>query len=331
MRLRQVTSSMPGWSRRRQGRGFTYVGADGRTLHGTDRERCEALVIPPAWTGVWICPLPQGHLQAVGTDDAGRRQYLYHPDWRIKRDAEKFLQMETFAAALPAARRRAHRHLDGSEPSQDFASALAFVMLDHGVFRIGSERYLDDNGSYGLTTIDKEHTLLNRSGIEISYPGKSSQEVEVEITDARACDAIRLLRSRRGGSDRLLAYKDGRLWRNLDADQANSYIKQLMGEPASAKDFRTWRGTVAAAAALAAADAHSKSARKSAVTEAICVAADHLGNTPAVAKSAYVDPRIVDLFEDGIVIDRPKRLVAPGACLSPTVERQVLHLLVSTH
>ena len=322
---------MPGWSRRRQGRGFTYVGDDGRTLHGSDRERCEALVIPPAWTGVWICPLPQGHLQAIGTDEAGRRQYLYHPEWRIKRDAEKFLQMEIFAAALPAARLHAHRHLEGSEPSQDFTSALAFVMLDHGVFRIGSERYLDDNGSYGLTTIDKEHAVPHRSGIEISYPGKSSQEVEVEITDERACQAIRLLRSRRSGGDRLLAYKDGRLWKNLDADQVNTYIQRLMGEPASAKDFRTWRGTVAAAAALATADTHSSRARKSAVTEAICAAAEHLGNTPAVAKSAYVDPRIVDLFEDGIVIDRPKRLVVPGARLSPTVQRRVLDLLVSTH
>jgi len=322
---------MPGWSRRRAGRGFTYADEDGRTLEGPDRARCESLVIPPAWTEVWICPLPQGHLQAVGTDDAGRRQYLYHPDWRTKRDAEKFLQMEVFAAALPAARRRAHGHLDDSEPSQEFSCALAFVLLDHGVFRIGSERYLDDNGSHGLTTIDKEHTTLSRSGVEFSYPGKSAQEVEVEITDERTCDAIRRLRSRRGGGDRLLAYKDGRRWTNLDADQVNVYIKELMGEPASAKDFRTWRGTVVAAASLAVADSHSQRARKKAVLEAVNLAADHLGNTPAVAKSAYVDPRVLDLFQDGITIAPPRRAVTPGARLSPTVEKQVLGLLAAAH
>lgn len=330
MRLRRVSSSMAGWTRKRQGRGFTYVDESGRTLTGEWRERCESLVIPPAWIDVWICPVPNGHLQATGVDEAGRTQYLYHPDWRIKRDAEKFLEMEVFASALPSARRRAHRDLDAAEPTLEFASALAFVLLDHGIFRIGSERYLDENGSHGLTTIDKEHTRVNRDTVEFSYPGKSAQAVEVEVTDDRAVEALRRLRTRRGGGDRLLAFKAGRRWNNLAAEQVNAYIKERMGELASAKDFRTWRGTVAAAASLSLAERGTPRERRAAVTEAINAAADHLGNTAAVAKSAYVDPRIIDLFEEGIVIDRPNRDVVPGARLSPAVERRVLDLLRST-
>jgi DNA topoisomerase IB len=326
VRLRRVSASMPGWSRVRHGRGFRYLDESGDALAPVDVERCKQLVIPPAWTEVWICPLDNGHLQAVGTDDAGRRQYLYHPDWRTRRDAEKFEHMERFARSLIRHRLTTRRDL-GGEPDRTTVSAAAFSLLDLGMFRIGSERYTDEHGSYGLTTIEKDHVTRNGRGISFTYTAKSGQEVDVTVRDDRVGAVLDMLLRRRAGGDRLLAFKAGRRWHDLDAEDVNDYVKERLGDEFSAKDFRTWRGTVIAAHALALSDASSKTARKRSITAAMREVADHLGNTPTVARTSYVDPRVVDLFDDGITVAAGHRPIAPGATVSRTLERQVLRLL----
>ncbi len=326
VRLRRVSASMPGWSRVRHGRGFRYLDESGTALETIDIDRCKKLVIPPAWTDVWICPIENGHLQAVGTDDAGRRQYLYHPDWRTRRDAEKFVHMEQFARSLIRHRLTARRDL-GGELDLTTVSAAAFSLLDLGMFRIGSDRYTEVNESYGLTTLEKEHVTRNGRGLTFSYTAKSGQEVEVTVRDDRVGAMLDRLLRRRSGGDRLFAYKDGRRWRNLDADDVNTYVKDVLGDEFSAKDFRTWRGTVIAAHALAKSDASSKTARKRSIVEAMREVGDHLGNTATVARGSYVDPRVVDLFNDGITVAAGNRNIARGAAVSRTLERQVLRLL----
>lgn len=327
VRLRRTSPGSAGWARIKHGRGFRYLDQDGAPLEEIDVERCKKLVIPPAWTEVWICPVENGHLQAVGTDDAGRRQYLYHPDWRIRRDSEKFDRMEGFAASLLKRRGEARRHLSGDELTLQRVAATSFSLLDLGMFRIGSERYVEENGSYGLTTLEKQHVHGSGRGMAFSYPAKSGQLVEVTVRDERVRGVIEALRRRRSGGDRLLAYKDGTRWRDLDADDVNTYVKETLGELYTAKDFRTWRGTSIAALALARSDRSTPHRRKKSVAAAMREVSEHLGNTPAIARSSYVDPRIVDLFEDGVTVSADHRRVAPGSAVSRTLERQVLRIL----
>lgn len=303
MRLRTVSPDMPGWRRRKHGRGFTYLDGS-RQLSAEEVERCKALVIPPAWTDVWICPYDNGHLQAVGTDEAGRRQYLYHPDWRTRRDREKFAFMLEFSSRLPRARQRVRRDLRQDGGSLDRACALAFRMLDIGAFRIGTERYTEDNGSYGLLTLERRHVQKSGPGLSFTYLAKSGQERSLGTTDKPLCEALEVLRSRRGpGDQRLLSYKEGRRWHDLRSEQVSAYLKARLGEESSAKDFRTWQANVIAAAALAVRPASTSTGRKRAITETMREAAEFLGNTPAVARSGYVDPRLIDLYEDGRTVD----------------------------
>ncbi|MEO6606367.1 MAG: DNA topoisomerase IB [Aeromicrobium sp.] len=327
VRLRRTSASSAGWARIKHGRGFRYLDQDGSPLEEIDTERCKKLVIPPAWTEVWICPVENGHLQAVGTDDAGRRQYLYHPDWRVRRDSEKFDRMEGFAASLLKRRGEARRQLAGDELTLERVAATAFSLLDLGMFRIGSDRYVEENGSYGLTTLEKQHVHGTGTGMTFSYPAKSGQLVEVTVRDERVRGVIEALRRRRSGGDRLLAYKAGARWHDLDADDVNTYVKETLGELYTAKDFRTWRGTSIAALALARSDRSTPHQRKKSVAAAMRDVSDHLGNTPAIARSSYVDPRIIDLFEDGVTVGADHRKVAPGAPVSRTLERQVLRIL----
>ncbi len=327
VRLRRTTPTSQGWARVRRGRGFRYLDEDGAALSEIDVDRCRQLVIPPAWTEVWICPVDNGHLQAVGTDAAGRRQYLYHPEWRVRRDVEKFEKMEGFAAALLKHRATSRRDLGGDELGLERVVATAFSLLDLGMFRIGSDRYAEENGSYGLTTLEKQHVHASARGVSFAYAAKSGQEVEVTVRDERVCEVLRALRRRRGGGDRLLAYKAGNRWRALDADDVNTYLKDLLGDPYSAKDFRTWRGTAIAALSLARAGHGTPTARKRSVAAAMRDVSEHLGNTAAIARSSYVDPRVVDLFNDGVTVKPDHRRVAPGATVSRTLERQVLRML----
>ena len=327
-RLRMVSPHSPGWSRVRRGRGFSYVDADGSPLDAGAVEFCRSLVIPPAWQDVWICPYPNGHLQAVGVDDAGRRQYLYHPEWRRRRDEAKFDHVLRMAARLPAARRTVTRRLRSEGMSRERVLAVCFRMLDNGLFRIGGEEYADDEGGYGLVTLEQRHTRVEADRAVFGYSGKGGKEHMVALSDPDLVAVLMLLRRRRGGSDRLLAYKEGRRWRDLTSADVNDYLKDLLGEDASAKDFRTWHATVVAAIELAKDRPTSVSGRKRAVTRAMHEVAEDLGNPASVARSSYVDPRIIDLYEDGRTVDpglAQADLTRPSSRAS--AERAVLELL----
>jgi len=309
-RLRRTSPDQPGWSRRRAGKGFVYLDERGRRLPEEQAQRARELVIPPAWTDVWITPFANGHLQAVGTDDAGRRQYLYHPQWRARRDAEKFDRMLLFGKALDKAREQVLLDLGLEGMPLERACAAAVRLLDLGYFRIGNDVYADENGSFGLTTLERRHVRRQQQALVFAFTGKSGVEHEIRIDDALVIEAVEIMRRRRGRDDeRLLSYKNGRSWRSLLPDLVNDYVRATTGLEATAKDFRTWHATVLAAAALAETPepGTSKASRKRAVAGAMKEVASFLGNTPALSRSSYVDPRVVDSYERGRTIERATR------------------------
>ncbi|MEA2199312.1 MAG: topoisomerase [Solirubrobacteraceae bacterium] len=273
------------------------------------------LAIPPAWTDVWICPDAMGHLQATGVDAAGRKQYLYHPSWRVRRDRAKFDAMLEFASALPRLRRRARRDLRGDELSHDRVLACALVLLDLGFFRIGSESYAEQNGSFGLVTMLKRHVRLENDQVIFDYKAKGGRRRMQAIADPSVRAVVTELKRRRGGGQRLLVYRTERAWVELRSDDLNARIKALTGGDFSAKDFRTWNATVLAAVAVAGfgADATSKGARARAINAAVKAVSAYLGNTPAVCRASYIDPRVFDRFRGGHTIaatlDRPLETV----------------------
>ena len=304
-RLRRVTCNDPGYTRRRAGRGFTYVDADGaRVADAEVLARIRSLAIPPAWTDVWICTDERGHLQAVGTDDAGRRQYLYHPSWRQRRDREKFDHMLVFARALPRIRRQCAKRLAHLELDRDRVLACAVRLLDLGFFRVGTEGYAEQHQHYGLATIRKEHVRVDGDVVTFDYVAKGGKRRVQSVVDPAVHDIVSQLKRRRGGGPELLAYKEGGQWRDVKSVEINDFIKEISGDDFTAKDFRTWSATVLATVALAvsAEAAKSKTARKRATVRAMKEVAHYLGNTPAVCRSSYVDPRVVDRFEAGVTI-----------------------------
>ena len=328
-RLRSVSPGSRGCTRRRSGKGFVYLDADGARLPAEEVERIRSLAIPPAWENVWICPHPRGHIQAVGTDTAGRRQYLYHPDWRVKRDQMKFDRVLAAASHLPAARRRVLADLALADMPRERAAATAVRLLDHGYFRIGSDAYTDANGSFGLTTLERQHVRRRGDVIVFTFVGKSGIEHRIEIDDELAMAAIDRLRKRKSASRRLLAYQQQRRWSDLDAATVNAYLAELLGGEMTAKDFRTWHATVLAALALATTDekGDTKASRRRAIKAAVEEVAGYLGNTPTIAKSSYIDPRVLDLYESGttIAVD-PSRYRSPER-RQAAVEKAVLTLL----
>ncbi|MFC8503888.1 DNA topoisomerase IB [Pedococcus sp. NPDC057267] len=330
-RLRTVSPGTRGWTRRRSGKGFVYLDADGARLPAEEVERIRSLAIPPAWQDVWICPHPRGHIQAVGTDTAGRRQYLYHPDWRVKRDQMKFDRVLAAAAHLPAARRRVLADLALADMPRERAAATAVRLLDHGYFRIGSDAYTDANGSFGLTTLERQHVRRRGDVIVFTFVGKSGIEHRIEIDDELAMAAIDRLRKRKSASKRLLAYQQQRRWSDLDAATVNAYLAELLHGEMTAKDFRTWHATVLAALALATTDekGDTASSRRRAIKAAVEEVAGYLGNTPTIAKGSYIDPRVLDLYESGttIAVD-PSRYRSPER-RQAAVEKAVLALLAS--
>ena len=329
-RLRTVSPNDRGWTRRRAGRGFVYLDHTGARLSAEDAERCRSLVIPPAWEELWICPSPNGHIQAVGVDAAGRRQYLYHPEWRVKRDRMKFDRVTEVAATLPKARAAILEHIALDGMPIERASATAVRLLDLGYFRIGSDSYADANGSFGLTTLEKRHVRRSRDRLVFCFTGKSGIEHCIEIDDPLAVAAVETMRRRRGGGDRLLAYKASRLWAPLDAMSVNEYLRETTGAEITAKDFRTWHATVLAAVSLASTDepGESVASRRRAVRQAMTEVAEYLGNTPAIARSSYVDPRVVDLYEDGTTIAAAvRRTYASADERQLALERAVLRML----
>jgi DNA topoisomerase-1 len=331
-RLRTVSPRDPGWTRRRAGKGFVYLNEFGRPLAAEDVLRCKQLVIPPAWQQVWISPSPNGHIQAVGTDDAGRRQYLYHPYWRLKRDQSKHDRVLTVAARLPTARRRVIKHLRMEGMPYERALAAAFRLLDLGFFRIGGEAYAEANNSYGLATIQKEHVSIKGRTVIFDYVAKSGQERYVALADSLVRAAVRDLLRRSEGGPELLAYQDNTGWHDINSTEINAYVKDVVGGEVSAKDFRTWHGTVIAEVSLAGAVENSRtvSARRRAVSSAMKKVSEYLGNTPAVARKSYVDPRVVDLFNDGVTIPPPLAAIDRDLHDGTThgrIERAVLDLL----
>jgi len=304
-RLLRVDCSTAGIRRRRCGKGFAYSDAEGRPISDPElAERIRALVIPPAWRDVWICPHPWGHLQATGIDAAGRKQYLYHERWRERRDREKFEDMLAFARALPGMRRRVSRDLRGEALDRRRVLACAARLLDLGFFRIGSEDYAERNDSYGLATMRKAHVSIEGDEIVFDYPAKSGQHRIQAVIDDKARDVIAALKRRRGGGEELLAYREGRSWLDVRSTEINDYIKEVTHPSFSAKDFRTWNGTVLAARALAEVgrDAATKTARKRAMSAAVKEVSAYLGNTPAVCRASYIDPRVFDRYLSGWTI-----------------------------
>jgi DNA topoisomerase IB len=304
-RLRRADCSSPGIARRRRGRGFDYLDEDGeRVVEPEVLERIRELVIPPAWKDVWICPHPMGHIQAVGTDAAGRRQYLYHSQWRARRDQEKFDEMIKFARRLPHIRRVAAGHLRQRDLSRQRVLACAVRLLDRGFFRVGTEEYAEQNETYGLATMLKSHVALGDDYVvTFDYISKGGKQRVQSIVDPDVYSLVAVLKRRRAGRE-LLAYKRGRQWVDVKSADINEYIKQVTGEDFTAKDFRTWNATVLAAVALAVSGqaASSRTARQRAMTRAVKEVAYYLGNTPAVCRASYIDPRVFDRFRDGVTI-----------------------------
>jgi DNA topoisomerase I len=333
-RLRRVDCSGPGISRRRRGRGFTYLDAGGRRVRDAQTlARIRALAIPPAWEDVWICPIPNGHIQATGLDARGRRQYRYHDAWRIRRDAEKFDHMLEFARVLPSVREACGAHLEARGLTRERVLACATRLLDLGFFRIGTEGYAEDNQTYGLATMRKRHVHVSGDVVTFDYASKGRKQRVQSVVDPQVAAVIRALKRRTDGHAELLAYREGRKWVDVRSGDINAFIQELTGDEFTAKDFRTCTATVLAAVALGVStEARSATARKRAVSRAVKEVAHYLGNTPAIARSSYVDPRVIDAYRGGStikpVLDRLGEDAEPGALATQgPVEAAVIRLL----
>jgi len=305
-RLKRVSVSGPGLSRRRRGKGFVYLDTGGQRV--TDPEtlaRIEALVLPPAWEDVWVCPLAHGHIQATGLDVRGRRQYRYHDQWRVMRDVAKHERILDFAQALPAARTRIAEELTDRALTRRRVLATAVRLLDLGFFRVGSEQYAEENQTYGLATLRREHVTVSRGGvITFDYIAKSGKHRVQAVADEQVVKVVTAMKRRRGGGEELLAWKDGDRWVDVKSSDVNEHLREVIGGDYTAKDFRTWNATVFAAVGLAVSTeaAPSLTARKRAVTRVVKEVAAYLGNTPAVCRASYIDPRIIDLYENGVTV-----------------------------
>ena len=323
MRLRRSAVRDPGIRRLRRGRGFSYEDPAGAPVDdAATLQRIRDLVIPPAWKKVWVCPHPNGHIQAVGTDAAGRRQYLYHQKWQEERSEEKFDRVLEMASALPDMRRQIAADLARRRLDRDRVLALALHLLDLGYFRAGGEQYAEEHNSYGIATLLCEHVSLHRQAVEFDYPAKSGVRRTLEIDDPHVIRSVRALLRGRSGCDRLLVCRNGSGWTDMHADDLNARFKSLVGDEYTVKDLRTWHGTVLGAAAFADADPPvSKAVIKRVESAVMKEVAEELGNTPAVARSSYVDPRVVGGYESGLTIAagtrRAKRATKP-------VERQAI-------
>jgi DNA topoisomerase-1 len=307
-RLRRVDCASPGIVRRRRGRGFEYLEqSSGERVEDEDVvQRIKALAIPPAWEDVWVCADPLGHIQATGVDARGRKQYRYHDRWRERRDRQKFQDMVDFANSLPKLRERVERDLGKRKISRERVLACAVRLLDRGFFRIGSEDYAEENETYGLATMRKRHVSIEDNTLVFDYEAKGGKRRVQTIADPKVSRLIETLRERRGGGHELLAYRNGTEWRDIRSTEINDYIQETVGREHSAKDFRTWNATVLAAIALAASarerDMSTKGGRNRAKRDAVKQVSHYLGNTPAVCRASYIDPRVFDRFDGGLTV-----------------------------
>jgi DNA topoisomerase-1 len=345
--LVRVDPAAPGFSRRRRGRGWSFYDCAGAPITDpAEIARIKSLAIPPAWQDVWICPDPGGHIQAVGVDAAGRRQYRYHEEWRRRRDREKYERVLTLGDALTDVRVELVERLRGKGLGRDRVLAAGVRMLDVGVFRPGGEEYApgddEEDGTFGLATLRREHVRLRRGAVVFSYPAKGGVPRTLALRDPLLHRVVNSLLRRRGGGEDLLAYRVGRGWHDVRAEDLNVAVKELIGDQYSCKDLRTWNATVLAAVTLAARAAEGgvpekERARTRIVNRALEEVAAHLGNTPAIARGSYVDPRVIERFERGRTVLRALRGLQNGSpvpdltedATRAAVERAVVRLIAS--
>lgn len=298
--LSWCNDDQPGFSRRRSGKGFSYRDRDGRTIRDARTlDRIRALAIPPAWSEVWICPRANGHIQATGRDLKGRKQYRYHPDWTRHAANAKFDRLAAFARKLPKLRERVEQDLARRGPCREKVLATAVRLLEITLIRVGNAEYARQNRSFGLTTLHKRHLEVDGAALTFEFRGKSGKDHRISVRDQRLARALRTLEGLPG--QHLFKYRDGDGdLHAVTSDDVNAYIRDALGEQFSAKDFRTWAGTAAAARALRDMEPPTSptDARRK-VTLCVKAVSGLLGNTPTVCRAAYVHPRVLDLFENG--------------------------------
>ena len=330
--LRHATDQRPGITRKRSGSGFTYRDPDGVTIR--DRatlDRIRALAIPPAWTDVWICPWPNGHLQAVGRDARGRKQYRYHARWHARRGADKFERMLAFAEVLPRIRERCDADLARPGLPREKVLAAVVRLLELTLIRVGNDEYARLNRSFGLTTLRDRHARIEGTAVRFRFRGKAGQTHEVGLRDRRLASVVRRCQDLPG--QELFQYldEDGAV-RDVASDDVNAYLREVSGGDFTAKDFRTWAGTVLAYRALQALQPvdDERAARRN-VVEAIRRTATHLGNTPAVARGSYVHPAVLEAYLDGslgpALVEAAEEQLEPPRMAAPGEEAAVMDLL----
>ena len=328
--LRHVSDTAPGIARLRAGKGFTYRAADGSRVRAPQTlARIRALAIPPAWTSVWICALPHGHLQAVGRDARGRKQYRYHPRWREVRDETKYGRLAAFGRALPRIRRRVHEDVRRPGLPREKVLAAVIGLLERTLIRVGNEEYARQNGSYGLTTLRAKHVKVAGARIRFEFTGKGGKPHVVDLDDRRLAQVVRQCRDLPGHE--LFQYVDEQGRRqSIDSADVNAYLREISGHDFTAKDFRTWGGTVLAAAALRGVEAGSPTRARKQIAQAIATVAQQMRNTPAICRKSYVHPAIIQAFQTAAlgapitVVPRAQR----GPCLTlDPGERAVLRVL----
>ena len=309
--LRYVSDEQPGYTRKTKGDDFDYFDTEGRKIRDETRLlRIKRLAIPPAYTNVWICPTPNGHIQATGRDARGRKQYRYHERWREVRDENKYDRMIVFAKALPKLRRRVTRDLKRRGLPREKVLATVVQLLERTFIRIGNEEYAKENKSFGLTTMRNHHVDVTATKLKFRFRGKSGKEHEVDVTDRRLAKIIRQLQDLPGQEVFQYVNGDGEV-RTVSSQDVNDYLRELTGEDFTAKDFRTWAGTVLAAMALNGQDPfENKSQAKKNIKDAISAVAKILGNTPAVCRKCYVHPAVLESYLDGAMIEGLKQKTA---------------------
>jgi DNA topoisomerase I len=309
--LRYISDAGPGIRRRRSGRGFSYIGTDGQRIREARLvERIRALAIPPAWEDVWISPTRRGHIQATGRDARGRKQYRYHPRWHSVRDEVKYGRMLAFAEALPAIRERTDADLRRQGLPREKVLAAVVRLLEQTMIRVGNDEYARDNESYGLTTMEDEHAEVSNRRIVFRYRGKSGKEHEATLDHPRLARIVRRCQELPG--QQLFQYEaDDGSSRDIDSTDVNAYLREITGEDFTAKDFRTWAGTVLACMALQEFKRFESDAEaKTNVVAAVKRVAELLGNTPAVCRSSYIHPDILDSYLDGSMLEALRRRAA---------------------
>jgi DNA topoisomerase I len=308
--LRYVSDTQPGIRRKRRGKGFTYLGADGETIHDSKTlARIRSLAIPPAWTDVWICPSPNGHLQATGRDAKGRKQSRYHPRWREVRDETKYERMLTFGAALTTIRERVEQDISMPGLSRQKVMATIVRLMETTLIRVGNEEYARNNHSYGLTTMHDRHAHVNGSTVSFKFRGKSGKLHAVDVRDRRLANIIRRCQDIPGYE--LFQYIDEEgTPHSVDSADVNDYLREISQQDFTAKDFRTWAGSVLAYTTLRELEPfESASQAKKNVVATIKNVAERLGNTPSVCRKCYVHPGLLDCYLDGVISEDLKETV----------------------